>query len=475
MENMNQNFENYDQSVPYQDAEPTVNCQQPYQQAQYQQPETPAYSQQPYEPEPVHIQQQNQYAQFVPDYNVTPKKSRKKSGRVFKVILRVFLILCLVAGSSVASIWYTVEYMDKSIDARVEAQIGDYYKTLSKSITDLYEQMDRPQDVTQNVIMMPDGEVFEGQLTPAQVYAMNMQAVVAISNQGVTTNIFGQTSETASTGSGFIISEDGYIVSNYHVASGASTLTVILWDGTEYNATVVGYDDGNDVSLLKIDGKDLPHAVLGSSDSLVVGDQVAAIGNPLGELTSTLTVGYVSAMDRNINTDGTVLNMIQTDAAINSGNSGGPLFNMRGEVIGITTAKYTGTSASGATIEGIGFAIPISDVKDTINDLQNFGFIKSGYLGVMVQDVVAEDAQQYGLPLGALVIEVMDGGCAKKAGIMEKDIITYLGGQKVDSVNDLTRVLRNFEGGEETIVTVYRGGQEVHLTVVLDGKLPETK
>ena len=187
----------------------------------------------------------------------------------------------------------------------------------------------------------------------------------------------GQNGISVSTGSGFIVTKDGYVVTNQHVVDGKGSITVITTDGTEYPAVLVGADEANDVALLKVDALNLRPVTLGSSAELIVGDQVAAIGNPLGTLTSTLTVGYVSAKERDVTTDGFAINMLQTDAAINSGNSGGPLFNMRGEVVGITTAKYSGTSASGASIEGVGFAIPIDDVMDILPDLANYGYVNS--------------------------------------------------------------------------------------------------
>ncbi len=309
--------------------------------------------------------------------------------------------------------------------------------------------------------------------TPGMVYAQNVQAVVAISNQSVTTNFFGQVSETASSGSGFIVSEDGYVVSNYHVVKGATKLRVIMADSKEYAAELVGYDVNNDISVLKIDAQGLPCVKLGSSDKLAVGDLVAAIGNPLGELTSTLTVGYVSAKDRTINTEGTYINMIQTDAAINSGNSGGPLFNMQGEVIGITTAKMTGTSGSGANIEGLGFAIPIDDVKDMITQLIENGYVKSSYMGVVVRDMDPEVADTYGFPAGVYVDSVEEGGPADQAGIRAKDIIVNVGGYDTASMAELTKVLRKFEPGQTTSVTVYRSGAEVHLEITLAEKLQQ--
>ena len=250
----------------------------------------------------------------------------------------------------------------------------------------------------------------------------------------------------------------------------ARKIKVSSFDGNEYSATLVGKDATNDVAVLKVEAEGLPHAVIGSSTELAVGDQVVAIGNPLGELTATLTVGYVSAKDRDVTTEGATINMIQTDAAINSGNSGGPLFNMKGEVVGITTAKYSGSSASGASIEGIGFAIPIDDVAPMIDDLINYGYVTGAYLGVMVQDVDTESAGYYGIPVGAYVAEVTPGYAAEKAGLRAKDIIVALGDYKVGSVSDLTRALRHFAAGDTTTIVVYRGGAEQVLSITLDEK-----
>jgi serine protease Do len=169
-----------------------------------------------------------------------------------------------------------------------------------------------------------------------------------------------------------------------------------------------------------------------------------------------------------VNTDGTVINMIQTDAAINSGNSGGPLFNMKGQVVGITTAKYSGASPSGASIEGIGFAIPLSDVQEEIQELIEYGYIKSAYLGVLVQNMDPSVADIYGLPVGAYVAGVEDGFCAKKAGIREKDIIVAVGEEPVETINDLTRALRKYEPGDTVVIEIYRAGQMLEISVTLD-------
>ena len=245
--------------------------------------------------------------------------------------------------------------------------------------------------------------------------------------------------------------------------------TVTTHDDREYRAEIIGYEANNDLAVLKVEGENLPCVTIGKSTDLQVGDQVVAIGNVLSTFASSLTVGYVSGVDRVVDTDGVAMNMIQTDVAINSGNSGGPLFNMKGEVVGITTAKFSGTSTTGVSIEGIGFAIPMDDVTGMIEDLQKYGYVTGAYLGVMVMDVDSS-AQYYGVPAGAYVESVTEGGAAQRGGIQKQDIITEVGGYSVTSVSDLTRVLRKFAAGDVVSVQVYRNGQTKTLSVTLDEK-----
>ncbi len=311
-------------------------------------------------------------------------------------------------------------------------------------------------------------------MTPKEVYNMYVDSVVGVTTSGTTTNIFGQETPFAASGSGFIISEDGYVVTNHHVISGASSVKIALYDGTSYDAEVVGSDASNDVALLKVDAAGLKPVAIGSSDSVAVGDRVAAIGNPLGQLTFTMTVGYVSALDRAINTDGTPINMLQTDAAINSGNSGGPLFDMNGNVVGITTAKYSGQTSSGTIIEGIGFAIPIDDVMAIVRDLQAYGYVTGqAYLGVTLKDLDANTASYYGLPMGCLVDSVTEGSCADKAGVQTGDIITGLSGTEVTTYSELAGALKQHRAGESVTISIYRAGQTLELDAVLDEKVPE--
>lgn len=308
----------------------------------------------------------------------------------------------------------------------------------------------------------------EKNLTPSEVYARYASAVVAISVESTTTNAFGQATSQASSGSGFIISADGYIVTNYHVVEDATSVSVALYDETSYDATIVGYDDTNDVALLKINASGLNTVAIGNSEEIVVGEQVCAIGNPLGELTFTLTCGYVSALDRVINTDGNPINMFQTDAAINPGNSGGPLFDMAGNVIGITTAKYASDS-----IEGLGFIIPINDVMDIVNDLAQYGrVVNRAYLGVTVSNMT--DAGKYNLPDGAYIESVTAGSCAEKAGMRAGDIVTALGETKISSYSDLVTALRGYKAGQTTTITVYQAGAYKDLTITFDERPADT-
>lgn len=343
---------------------------------------------------------------------------------------------------------------------------------MQQTIEDLRDEVaDNSYTGSGNSVSGTPNETADG-LTPAQVYAQSVDSVVAVSSkiQGI---MPGQ--QGTSTGSGFLISENGHIVTNYHVIENATSVTVTLYNGKTHAAEIVGYDAENDMAVLKIEAEGLEFLKPGSSEDLIVGDQVVAIGNPLGELTSTMTVGYVSGKDRVVTTDGARLNMIQTDAAINSGNSGGPLLNMKGEVVGITTAKYSGTTSSGASIEGISFAVPMDDVWKKVADLRDLGYITGALLGVTVHEIDQKTATYYGLPMGTYVSEVWEGSAAQKAGIMAKDIITGIGDDPVTSLRELTKALDKRNGGDKTTVTVWRGGYEVTLDVTLDARTPDSE
>ena len=390
------------------------------------------------------------------------KKPRSERKPVWKSILAAVLAIALVAGGCLIAGYCVNEYWEERTEAMEKQMIS--------RIEALQAQIDSSVPSSGAAIPLPaDGST----LTPSQLYASCVDSVVSISSTIQTTSFYGS-SEGASSGSGFILTEDGYVVTNYHVVEGATAVDVILHDDTEYPAEVVGYDATNDIAVLKVEAENLPAVTLGSSGALAIGDMVAAIGNPLGELASTQTIGYVSGINREVTTDNTIISMIQTDAVINPGNSGGPLFNMYGQVIGITTAKYSGTTGSGASIEGIGFAIPIDDVVPIINDLIDYGYVTGAYMGVTVISTDEESAAMYGLPTGSRIEEVVKGGAADRAGLQPKDIIIDLGGNTVTNNTDLTRALRKFKAGDSTTVTVLRNGRELTLEITLDEKPQET-
>lgn len=301
-------------------------------------------------------------------------------------------------------------------------------------------------------------------MTAAEVYAANVNSTVGITTQ-VTTNFWGYTTQSAASGSGFILSADGYLLTNYHVIESASSIKATLYNGKSYDATLIGYDESNDIAVLKIDAEGLTPVTLGDSDNLNVGDDVIAIGNPLGELTFSLTSGSVSALNREVTLSSNVtMNLIQTDCAINSGNSGGALFNLYGEVVGITNAKYSGSSGSGASIDNIGFAIPINSVRSIVDSIIEKGYVTKPYIGVMVSDV-GEESTKYGLPEGAAVVSVTEGGPAEKAGIKANDIITEVNGKAISGKSDLSAVISEHAAGDKLTLSIYRQGETLSVTV----------
>lgn len=309
------------------------------------------------------------------------------------------------------------------------------------------------------------------ELTAAEVYAANVNSTVGIVTSAVTTNFWGQQTQSAAAGSGFIFTDDGYIITNYHVIEGANTVTVSTYDGTQYDAKIIGYDESNDVAVLKVEAEGLTPVVIGSSGKLNVGDGVVAIGNPLGELTFSLTAGAVSALNRDVTmSSGSTQELIQTDCAINSGNSGGALFNMYGEVVGITNAKYSGSSGSGASIDNIGFAIPMDDVYNIITSIIEKGYIEKPYIGVSVISV-SDETQKYGLPQGAAVQSLTDDGPAKAAGLQVNDIITKVNDTEITSSNDLVKTIGACKPGDRITLTLYRQGQTMEISLEVAQKI----
>lgn len=268
-------------------------------------------------------------------------------------------------------------------------------------------------------------------------------------------------------GTGFIISADGFLITNQHVLSDTDVVTVILSDGSEYDGYLVGEDASTDIAVLKIEANDLPSAELGESDSVMVGDPVAAIGNPLGEeLTGTLTSGIVSAIDRDISYNGHTLSLLQTTAALNEGNSGGPLFNMYGQVIGITNMKLS-NAYSDVTIEGIGFAIPTATVKAVADQLIATGKYSRPGLGITVGAIPSEAAEHYDLPNGLYISAVSPGSSAQEEGVQPGDILTHVNGIPVRKTADVLNIRDTLAVGDQMTLTIFRDGEVFDIVITL--------
>ena len=378
---------------------------------------------------------QPQYTYQQPHYSYDPEKAAKpkKNGKGLKIVALI-LACAVVSGACGFG------------GAMLARRVGYGKTTIQES----------NRTAAEVVVQKVDGKTL---MSPAEVYASTVNSVVSI-NTSVTTNIFGQRVETASSGSGFVITADGYIVTNYHVVEGASSISVTMYNGDTYPAALVGGDADYDLAVLKVEGKDLPVVTLGNSSKVNVGDTVLAIGNPLGELTFSQSQGSVSSANRAINVDGTPFNMIQVDASINPGNSGGPLMNLYGEVIGIVSAKYS--SYADTVVEGLGFAIPISDVQAIITDIMENGQVTGKpYLAITAGTMTQEMATQYQIDLteGVFVYSVEKDGAGAKAGLRLGDIITKVDDKEIKTMDDLSAAKKGHKAGDTVTVTYYREGQ----------------
>ncbi len=307
--------------------------------------------------------------------------------------------------------------------------------------------------------------------TTSTIVKKTADSVVEIATESVVTGSFAQQYIQQGAGSGVIISEDGYIITNYHVIEGANNITVTLRDGTtSYTAAVIGSDADNDIALLKVDATGLHPATFGDSSTLAVGDYVVAIGNPLGELGGTVTDGIISALARDVTIEGKDMTLLQTNAQISPGNSGGGLFNANGELVGVVNAKDSATE-----VEGIAFAIPINNVLDIINDLKAYGYVTGKVeLGMQLADITSkETAFYYGVnQTGCYVLSVTKGSNAEAAGFRTGDIITKVNGKEVVSSDDVSKALEEFSVGDQVKFTVYRSGKTTDLTLTLAEYVP---
>lgn len=308
----------------------------------------------------------------------------------------------------------------------------------------------------------------------SEIASMNCDSVVEITTAKNQTTYFGNYTATGS-GSGIIISTDGYILTNNHVINSAKEISIRLHDGTEYTATVVGSDSKTDIGILKVDATNLKPVTIGNSDELVVGDLAVVIGNPLGELGGTVTDGIISALEREIILDGSKMNLIQTNAAINPGNSGGGLFNNKGELVGIVVAK-----SSGLDIEGLGFAIPVNDIKNVITDILDLGYVSGRpFLGVELTDSKQTQIPNnsiwgflYGQSMtttsyGAYVSGIIEGSAAEKAGIKVDDQIISINNQMISTADEVTATISEYQIGDTLKIGIVRDNKMLSVEATL--------
>lgn len=312
------------------------------------------------------------------------------------------------------------------------------------------------------------GDATGSELTVAQIVDKNEDAVVEILMSGTAQNMWGQMQLVQGAGSGVIMTEDGYIATNTHVIQGASKVEVTLHNGESYPARIIGSDPANDIAVIKIDATGLTTATVGDSSTVDVGDLAVAIGNPLGQLGGTATTGIISALDRTLDVEGTTLTLMQTDAAINGGNSGGGLFNNKGELIGIVESK-----ASAIGVEGLAFALPINNVSPIINDfIKNGGNVQAAEatpaVGVVISDVSEENAQYYGLESAGVYIAQVTGANAIQAGFQPEDRIVSFNGKTITNSNDFITLVRQCKVGDTVTIVVSRKGQELEIKTVLE-------
>ena len=391
------------------------------------------------------------------------ERKRKAPRRGVRAAVGVALLAALVCLG--VGIWYVQSYvLDRpgGGDAGSQPPDGDYYYYY-------WEDQERePQETTIHTYRPYGGSgarlelVSAGEdaqaLTPGEVYDRVRPSTVTV---------LGEDAEGYSVGTGVIFTEDGYILTNYHVIDGCSACQVWITDeygvDSVYDALLVGGDADQDLAVLKIDAQGLTPAEFGVSDELSVGDPVYAIGNPLGlELRSTFTDGIVSAVNRDVDVDGVIMTLIQTNAALNSGNSGGPLINQYGQVVGINTIKM---SSDYSNVEGLGFAIPSASIRRLVNDLLTYGEIQpEPSFGVTVLQTGARlEEDVWGLE----VLEVTPDSAADRAGIRTGDFILSAAGREVSSSQDLLRIRRQLYVGDQVTMEIWRGGQRMEVTLTL--------
>lgn len=407
----------------------------------------------------------NEYKFEIIEINPAPKKPKKHTALKITASL---MAMAVVSASSIGIYKQVAEVPVQNVAVSEESVAGKIIEADAMGLI-------RTEDADTKV------------LTTEQVVEKVLPAVVGIQSEFTTTSdnrngyFFGYNmpseSTSVGTGTGVIITENGYIVTNAHViydsqyGSGlADNISVLLDDDKTYDAEVIGYDVDCDLAVIKINAEGLTPAEFGNSDALKLGESVTAIGNPLGfELMNTVTSGIISGLNRNITINDKSMNLIQTDTAINSGNSGGPLINKYGQVIGINSSKMSSSYGSEASIEGIGFAIPSNEASKIVDDIMKYGYVTGKpQLGISCQDVTETVSRMYNMPIGVYVVEVTKGSASDKAGLKSGDIITEIDGEKVTTSDELNTQKNLHSAGDTIKVTYIRNGEEYETNVELD-------
>lgn len=416
---------------------------------------------------------QNTYGGFSEKWNYERQEQKlKRKGRGVKALALVMSFLFVITLTAFATYYITNEYSDPSSPA-ISFFSNDKSSVSGKPISDKITSTEN--NSVPEIIAEYSGE----ELSSQEIIALAKPSVVGIKTMIEEYYSFYGTQTYEGVGSGFIITEDGYVVTNYHVIEGAVSVKVILSDGTEYDAETVGYDALSDVAVLKINATGLPALVIGNSDAVVAGDTVIAIGCPSGiDLAGTATRGMVSMVNREIAiTDyygrtQKIMKVIQIDAAINPGNSGGPLLNSRGEVIGINTLKLSSTG-----YEGIGFALPINGVMNLVDQICENGAVVErpadsfvtgkAALGITYREITKAESRQFKLPQGVLVVFLSQGGAAQKSGMKSGDVIVEFDGKEITTDDELISMIDTKKPGDVVKVKVYRDGEYLELDVTL--------
>lgn len=414
---------------------------------------------------------EDQKQQYFSDTNSKSERGRRSVG--FTTLIVCMLITALLGGA----IGGAVANMNRlATDEQMTGALIEE-KTANEALAE------GESNEGEEVIQAVQAPVSLTSYTKSEAIAYCAPSIVGIDIESEGTDYFGRSATVSGSGSGIIISSDGYIVTNNHVIDGATKIKVYLYDDTEYVATLVGKDAKTDLAVIKIEATNLTPAKLGDSDNIVVGEDVVVIGNPLGEFRGSSTGGMISALARDITIENQKMTLLQTDAAVNPGNSGGGLFNMKGELIGVINAKIASTET-----EGLGFAIPVNDLKEVVNDLIDLGYVSGrAYLGVFTQDVIintkdgrnnnrAEDFfSMFGMQQGETIVqvqEVLSGEAAERAGIKAGDTILEVDGVPVSSGVELSSIIREYNAGDPAIIKVQRDGVEMDFNVTFGENIP---